>query len=192
MFLQHSFQCTGRQRYFRLSSKLSPAGKIFRPRGILNRNTSTFLYSLGSPVEISRVNTERNEEGLPRSDVNNSGPVPEGAWPGQEATLESRAGKRRSKATRGEASLRWIAGGSRLLLVPEDRQRHQRYRDDPENDVLAATFFLFIGHKRNTAYPKPGFKCRPDFLAELRSYGLDAALAAPARLYPVNFTISRT
>ena len=46
--------------------------------------------------------------------------------------------------------------------------------------------------KRNTAYPKPGFKGRVDLPAELRSYGLDVALPGVTRLYPVNFTTSRT
>ncbi len=91
-----------------------------------------------------------------------------------------------------EHLLHRTAGGRNLLLVPEDRQRNERNRDDPQNDVFAATFLFFLSHKRNTAYLKPQFQCRADFDVELRSYGLDAAVAEVVRLYPVNLTTSRT
>ena len=40
------------------------------------------------------------------------------------------------------------------LSVPEDRQSHQRDGDDPQNDVFAAVFFFFLGHKSQYSIPQ--------------------------------------
>src|SRR6266536_1133300 len=54
-----------------------------------------------------------------------------------------------------------VTAREKLLLVPEDRQRNQDDRNDPQNDVFAAAFFFC--HKSSTAYLKSRFKCRADF-----------------------------
>ncbi len=45
-----------------------------------------------------------------------------------------------------------LRGRKLRLLVPEDRQRNQRYRDDPQDNVFAAV--LFFCHKREYSIPQ--------------------------------------
>lgn len=49
------------------------------------------------------------------------------------------------------------------FLIPEDRQRDQGDRDDPENDVFGAILFFLFSHRCSTAYLKSWFKCCSDF-----------------------------
>jgi hypothetical protein len=66
------------------------------------------------------------------------------------------SGDRRDGGT--EHLLHRTAGGKNLLLVPEDRQRNECNRDDPQNDVFAATFFFFLGHKEEYSIPESRFQ----------------------------------
>lgn len=82
---------------------------------------------------------------------------------------------------------------SGLLLVPEDRQRNQRDGDDPQNDVFAAVFFFFFCHKKSVQHtPNSGSSVQQiSSVTNGEPQTAHGFAAAAARLYSVNFTISR-
>ncbi len=52
------------------------------------------------------------------------------------------------------------------LSVPEDRHGHQKCRDDPKNDIFRGIFLFLFSHKCSTAYMKPCFKSRREFVSQ--------------------------
>lgn len=80
----------------------------------------------------------------------------------------------------------------RLTLVQEDSQRNQSNGDDPENNILAALLFFFVSHSRQYTTPEIAVQVACEFPRNSRVYGFDSAGTVPDRLYPLNFTTSRT
>jgi hypothetical protein len=57
-----------------------------------------------------------------------------------------------SRRSRASASATAVARTQKLSSVPVDRYRYQQNRDNPQNDVFAAAFFL--GHRRQYTTPE--------------------------------------